>query len=86
MKSVGTEGNYLAKKHTLQFAESEHWSPKILDRQFSDAWIRSGSVGLHQKAKAKALKILGEHKPLPLTSDISKQLSKMVEDLEKKVP
>ncbi len=85
IKSVGTEGNYLAKKHTLQFAESEHWSPKILDRQFSDAWIRSGSAGLHQRAKDKALKILGEHKPLPLPNETSKGLRKIVEELEKKV-
>jgi len=83
IKDVGAEGNFLAKKHTLQFAESEHWVPRISDRYVPDSWIRSGAPELHQKARERALRILSEYKPPSLPKEILMELRNAVKEILK---
>lgn len=85
IKDVGLEGNFLAKKHTLQFAESEHWVPKISDRRLPDIWIRGGAPKVYQKARERALRILSEYRQPPLPKEISMELRNMIKEMEKKV-
>jgi len=84
IKDVGLEGNFLSRKHTLQFAKSEHWVPKISDRRIPDIWIRGGAPEVYHKAREKALKVLSEYRPPPLPKEILMELRNMVKEMEKK--
>jgi len=83
IKEVGPEGNFLGHKHTLKHIRDELHMPSIFDRNPEAAWARAGSKPIHQVAKEKAHKILKEHHPQPLPSDIQAKLSEIVKEAER---
>jgi len=83
IKEVGPEGNFLGHKHTLKHIRDELHIPTLFDRNPEAAWVKAGSKPLHQVAKEKAQKILKEHHPQPLPSDIQTKLSEIVMQAEK---
>ena len=56
---------------------SEHWIPKISNRQRWGVWAKSGSKGAREAAQERAKKILAEHHPAPLQDDVLKTIARI---------
>jgi trimethylamine--corrinoid protein Co-methyltransferase len=65
-KKVGAGGNFLQEDHTFEHMREEHFVPKIADRQQREAWEKGGSKDTWARCHEEALRILAEHKPIPV--------------------
>lgn len=81
---IGPDGNFLATSHTRQHYR-EDWYPQLFERRNYDAWEKSGSKTLQQRANEKALEILEQHKPVALPSHVLKELDRIVERAGKEI-
>jgi len=77
IRAVGSEGNYLAQKHTKQHMR-QLWMTRFLDRRSYDVWVQNRD-GAPQWARQAAQKILASHEPEPLDEKISAELGKIIE-------
>jgi trimethylamine--corrinoid protein Co-methyltransferase len=75
---VGPDGQYLDNPHTMKHFR-ERWYPKLFDRSNYDGWQKKGGKSLGERATVQVEKILAEHKPEPLPSDIAKAVHAVVE-------
>ena len=75
---VGPGGNFVMDPHTLQFLRGERYAPSLLYRNSREAWEANGSKTLVERAKEKAMTILQEHEPNPLSEDVSRTLDELV--------
>lgn len=75
---VGPGGNFVADPHTLQFLRGERYVPSLLCRDSRETWEAGGSSTLVERAREKAVAILHEHEPNPLSDDVSKALNELV--------
>ena len=80
---VGPRGNFLQEPHTYKHMK-EIWDPTLSDLRPYDVWKAAGAETMEQAAKRKAKEILAKHKPVPLDQSISKQLSAIIAEVEKK--
>jgi trimethylamine--corrinoid protein Co-methyltransferase len=84
IKEVGPGGHFLANKHTLKHLKTEHFIPKIINRQMRDIWEKSGSKDLRQVAREKAKEILTKHQPQPLETSVEKELRAFIKEVEER--
>ena len=75
IRKVGSSGNYITEKHTMQNYRSEHFLPQLLIREPYEAWEKAGSKSALDLARAKARQLLADHKPVNLDPAIEKELS-----------
>jgi trimethylamine--corrinoid protein Co-methyltransferase len=80
---VGPRGNFLQEPHTFKHMR-EIWDPSLSDLRPYDVWKKSGAETMEQVARRKAKDILAKHKPAQLDQGISKQLSAIISEVEKK--
>ena len=78
IRDVGPGGHFLSHKHTLKHVSSEHWLPQLIDRRKYNAWRKEGAKDLLTRAREKLKKILSEHEPEPLPSDVLKDIKELV--------
>ncbi|UCH69864.1 MAG: trimethylamine methyltransferase family protein [Candidatus Bathyarchaeota archaeon] len=83
IEAVGPGGQYLTQKHTLEHLRKEHYLPSILSRQNRLKWEKSGSKTLRDVAHEETKRILKEHEPEPLETEVDKELEKTIKELEK---
>jgi len=83
IKEGASKGDFLGHKHTLQNLQKEQWFPSLSDRRNYSNWKSSGGLEASQRARDLARKVLLEHKPPPLPSDIEKELDIAVKKIEK---
>ncbi|NIM06056.1 MAG: trimethylamine methyltransferase [Armatimonadetes bacterium] len=67
--SVGPGGHFLDTDHTVRYFRTDHFLPRLIDRQNFDGWSKSGSKSLAQRANARVLEILDSHQPAPLPDE-----------------
>jgi len=84
IKNVGPGGNYLMEGHTQQHFRSEHYIPKLANRNKRDIWEKGGKKDMLVKAREKALEILANHKPKDIDQSIAKELDDYVEMVKKR--
>ena len=82
IKEIGTFGDFLCHKHTLQRMRSQS-QPEFIDRSMREAWEKKGSMNAHQKAVEKVKHILKTHKPEPLPRDVLDKIHAIVIETEK---
>jgi trimethylamine--corrinoid protein Co-methyltransferase len=80
---VGPRGNFLQEQHTYKHMR-EIWDPSLSDLRPYDVWKAAGAETMQQVARRKAKEILQKHTPVPLDQSVSKQLSQIVSECEKK--
>jgi len=81
---VGPGGHYLTDKHTLNWFQKEHYSPKISDRRTRADWEKSGGKDIREKARDRAKEIVASHKPEPVDPTIWKKVEMIIKDIEKR--
>jgi len=75
IKKVGFSGNYLSENHTVENFRNELFIPSLYSREPFEAWQKAGEPLAIDHAQAKVKRILAEHKPYELDSEISKDLN-----------
>lgn len=81
IKEVGT-GEFVSHEHTRSNFKKIQSHSKLIDRQARDAWVASGSKNLTERCYEKAIEILENHKPEPLTPEVAETIRKIVDDAE----
>jgi trimethylamine---corrinoid protein Co-methyltransferase len=80
--AVGPGGHFLAQKHTRKHMR-ELFLPQFMDRRPYSEW-ETKKDDARDWAITKARKILKEHQPDPLDSQISKEMDRIIKSVEKK--
>ncbi|MFW9937225.1 MAG: trimethylamine methyltransferase family protein [Candidatus Thorarchaeota archaeon] len=76
IKKVANEGkNYLMLKHTAKNTRKELFVPNIVDRNRREAWIRTGSKDMVERARKKVENILETQKGPGLSPQIEEKLN-----------
>jgi trimethylamine--corrinoid protein Co-methyltransferase len=78
IKAAGHEGSYLATEHTRKHFKEE-WYPTLFERDIYTGWEAKGSKTLAQRAAERVEKILNQHQPEPLPTEIQIQLRNIVQ-------
>ncbi|MBC7250430.1 MAG: trimethylamine methyltransferase family protein [Anaerolineae bacterium] len=78
---VGPGGHFLAEKHTIQHMRHEFFYPQLSDRSNYDDWAARGAKDGRERAREMAEKILAEHQPLPIASEVERELRESVPGL-----
>lgn len=81
---VGPGGHFLKEHHTIKYLDTEHHRPKLADRRRREDWEAEGSKSLFNVAQNEVLRILQEHKPLPLGEETKQELLKVIKEVEKR--
>jgi len=79
IRDVGPGGTYINRMHTAEHFRKELWFPKLLDRQYYDAWNDAGRSDMAERCRAMKEDILVNHRPEPLTADQERDVAEVVE-------
>ncbi len=84
IRRVGSEGNYLKERHTLNHIIPEHFMPSVSDRQPFETWKRGGQKSIIDHAADTVNAILEDHQPVGLDASLDKELSAFVQSVKKR--
>jgi trimethylamine--corrinoid protein Co-methyltransferase len=79
---VGSFGHYLGLPSTRKRGR-ELSQPRLMDRRGREGWEAAGSVDAYSAAKAEAKRILEEHHPPALPSDVAAEVQAILHEVEK---
>jgi trimethylamine--corrinoid protein Co-methyltransferase len=85
MREVGPKGSFLSHKHTLKFFAEEIFIPKLFDRKSAEEWTKAGKKDIGRVAREKAMKILKEHHPEPLSKETKQEIKEIIEQAKKEL-
>ena len=85
IKAVGPQGHFMSQKHTLDHIRKELYLPTLFDRTAEATWAKAGSKQIYDVAREKAKRILKDHHPKPLLSDVRQQITQIVKNAEKEL-
>jgi trimethylamine--corrinoid protein Co-methyltransferase len=74
---VGPGGQFLDTDSTLRYFRTEHFMPRLLNRQNFTRWSQSGAQNLADRANARAREILSSHCPPPLPAAATAAIEKI---------
>ena len=78
---VGSFGDFLSLDATLKHMR-DHSQPELIDRRVREDWVTGGSSDLYARARAKALSILSEHHPTPLSDEVAARIGDIIRGAE----
>jgi len=79
IKHVGPDGNYLMEAHTQQHFRTEHFIPKLTDRDQLEIWEKGGKQTILDHANKEMDRIMAAHKGNDLDPKLESELDKYVE-------
>lgn len=80
---VGPKGHFLAEPHTVAHMKEAQAQPLLLDRSGYHDWLAEGRQTFAQRADARAVALLEDHKPAPLPAQVRKELQKIIAAVER---
>ena len=81
---VGSFGDFLSLDATLRHMR-DHSQPELVDRRVREDWTSAGSTDMYARARARALKVLAEHRPPPLPDEVTTQIARILADAGKEL-
>jgi trimethylamine--corrinoid protein Co-methyltransferase len=81
IKSVGTAGEFISQRHTLEHMQN-HSQPEFLDRRRMDKWKAAGSPDSYQRALEKTRYILKNHQPEPLPQKVLADMRSIITETQ----
>jgi len=79
IREVGSDGNFLVHRHTLEHLQSTQWRPELISRMGYEKWEASGRTSLLDRARQKLQRILQEHQPVPISAEKAKLIQERVD-------
>jgi trimethylamine--corrinoid protein Co-methyltransferase len=74
---VGPGNHYLIDKHTRRYMRTEHYLPgDVINRQSRPSWQADRARDARSRAKELTRRLLTEHKPTPIDSDVDVWIKK----------
>jgi trimethylamine--corrinoid protein Co-methyltransferase len=64
---------------------TESSQAKLIDRKMRSGWEKDGSKDMETRANEEAIKILETYKPLPLPTDVAKQIREIILEAEEEL-
>jgi len=80
---VGPGGSFIDREHTVKHFRKELWFPKLLDRNYYQQWYNSGALDMKERCRLEKEKILKSHKVEPVSSELSRELDRIVDSARK---
>jgi trimethylamine--corrinoid protein Co-methyltransferase len=78
LAEVGPGGKFIDHDHTAAHFRSELWFPRLLDRQFYDAWAAEGSQTMADRCRREKQRLLAEHQVEPPPDDVANEIDRVV--------
>jgi trimethylamine--corrinoid protein Co-methyltransferase len=78
--AVGPGGSFLGEAHTRRLLRANRWQPTILNRNSRDKWLLDGSPDLRERARRKAMDLLGSHEVRPLHARVADALDRALDE------
>lgn len=75
---VGPAGNFISEEHTMKYMRTEQVQPDLIDRKMRHAWVENGSKNMTTIAKEKAVEIIENYRPTPLTDRVREEIEAIV--------
>ena len=85
MAEAGPGGSFIDKMHTAEHFRKELWFPRLLDRDYYQAWLDKGARSTEDAARERAEEILSQHEPEPPSKDLAKALDEIVAAAEREL-
>jgi trimethylamine--corrinoid protein Co-methyltransferase len=82
---AGPGGTFIDRMHTATHFRKELWFPKLLDRDYYQAWLDKGAKSLEQKCAETKERILQTHEPEPIDDELAKLLDEIVGEAEREL-
>ena len=82
--SIKTD-NLLMHPHTMRHLRSNRFRPKLVTRTARSNWQNEGSKTMQDRAVEKVKSILENHRPLPLSEKVEREVEELVQEAEKKL-
>ncbi|MFH0937707.1 MAG: trimethylamine methyltransferase family protein [Planctomycetota bacterium] len=79
LEEVGPGGGFIESLHTLQHFRRSLWFPKLLNRQYYQAWKDGGALDMEQRCRVRKEQILNTHSPQPLPSELARTLNELAD-------
>lgn len=78
IEAAGPGGTFIDRDHTAAHFRRELWFPKLLDRQFYQAWQEQGAMSMEERCRKRKEEILRTHVPEPMPPHIQRDLDGIV--------
>jgi trimethylamine--corrinoid protein Co-methyltransferase len=74
----GPSGSFIDTVHTAERFRKELWFPKLLDRQYYQAWLEAGALSIEERCRERKEQILATHAPDPVSPELEHALQEIV--------
>jgi len=78
IESVGPGGSFIDTDHTAAHFRRELWFPRLLDRQYYEAWSGSAARGADERCADRLAGLLTTHEVEPVDCDLDATLTGIV--------
>jgi len=75
---VGPGGTFIDQPHTAAHFRRELWFPKLLDRNYYQAWADNGARSTEDRCRLEKETILKTHTPEPIAPELARTLDDIV--------
>lgn len=75
---VGPGGSFIAREHTARHFRRELWFPRLLDRDYYQAWLEAGATSAEDRCVARRQGLLASHVPEPVSPELDRALTEIV--------
>jgi trimethylamine--corrinoid protein Co-methyltransferase len=82
IREVGPRGNFMGLRHTLDHIRTEHYIPRLFDRNTYDTWEARGGKDIREVARERAREILATHEVEPLPGEVREELEAIIRRAE----
>ncbi|MCC7491295.1 MAG: trimethylamine methyltransferase family protein [Fimbriimonadaceae bacterium] len=76
--AAGGSGTFIEREHTVQHFRRELWFPRLLDREYYQAWLDAGASSLERRCVDRRASLLHSHQPPPLDPALDAELTRLV--------
>lgn len=78
IQEVSAGGTFIDHEHTAAHFRKELWFPKLLDREYFQAWKDKGSMSTEDRCHLRKEDILATHEAEPISAELEKTLDEIV--------
>ena len=77
IEQVGPGGTFIDQVHTAQHFRRELWFPKLLDRNYYQAWLDGGARTMEERCRQRKHQLLKDHVVEPVSSELDRALDEI---------
>lgn len=77
IEEAGPGGTFIDRMHTAEHFRKELWFPKLLDRNYYQAWLDGGAGSMEDRCQKQKQQLLEQHVVEPLSDDLEKAINQI---------